>query len=270
MWKGIGRIGMNKKIIFFDIDGTVLDERTGKILPSTIAAIQKARENGHYAMINSGRCSYMIGDDLKQNIGFDGYLLGCGTSIKFGGKDLMHHMLPQEMVVELMAEFKACKIDAILEGEWGNYVDSFENMNTELFARLIKKRESYFKNWEKEDKIIDKMFVYTNENSDLETFRKRFEDRLDFIDRERGFWEIVPKGFSKASAIHYIIDYLGMDIKDTVAIGDSNNDISMLACVHTSIAMGNSTRAVLDMADYITTDVNEDGIENALRWLGVL
>ena len=59
-------------------------------------------------------------------------------------------------------------------------------------------------------------------------------------------------------------------MEDTVAIGDSNNDITMLECVNTSIAMGNSSKAVLEMADYITTDVDEDGIWNALEWLGVL
>jgi len=60
------------------------------------------------------------------------------------------------------------------------------------------------------------------------------------------------------------------DLKDTVAIGDSNNDLPMLECVGTAIAMGNSSKEVLKMADYVTTDCQEDGIWNALKWLGVL
>ena len=59
-------------------------------------------------------------------------------------------------------------------------------------------------------------------------------------------------------------------MEDTVAIGDSNNDITMLECAGTSIAMGNSTQAVLEMADHVTTHVDQDGIWNALEWLGVL
>ena len=93
---------------------------------------------------------------------------------------------------------------------------------------------------------------------------------LDFIDREQGFYEIVPKGYSKATAIRYITDYLKIPMEDTVAIGDSNNDLPMLKYAHTSIAMGNSSKQVLETADYITTDVDKDGIWNALRWLGVL
>jgi Cof subfamily protein (haloacid dehalogenase superfamily) len=93
---------------------------------------------------------------------------------------------------------------------------------------------------------------------------------LDFIDREQGFYEIVPKGYSKATAIRYITEYLNIPMEDTVAIGDSNNDLPMLQYAHTSIAMGNSSKQVLEVADYITTDVDKDGIWNALKWLGVL
>ena len=93
---------------------------------------------------------------------------------------------------------------------------------------------------------------------------------LDFIDRENGYYEVVPKGCSKATAMHFLADFLHVSMEDTVAIGDSNNDLPMLQCAATSIAMGNSSKAVLEMADYVTTDVMEDGIWNALQWLGVL
>ena len=76
--------------------------------------------------------------------------------------------------------------------------------------------------------------------------------------------------YSKATAIRYITDYLKIPMEDTVAIGDSNNDLPMLKYAHTSIAMGNSSKQVLEVADYITTDVDKDGIWNALKWLGVL
>ncbi len=261
---------MKRKIIFFDIDGTILGEKSQKILPSTIRAIKKARENGHFAVINTGRCDYLVEKELKEDIGFDGYLLGCGTSIKFEEKDLMHQMLSPETTMEVMKELRACKIDAVLEGEWGDYIDEFENMHTDLFKKFIREKTFIFKKWDDPDLIIDKLFVYTDKNSDLNYFKDKFKHVFDFIDREKGFWEIVPRGFSKASGIQYLIDYLGMNISDTVAIGDSNNDISMLSYAHTSIAMGNSTKAVIEMADYITTDVDEDGIENALKWLQVI
>ena len=104
----------------------------------------------------------------------------------------------------------------------------------------------------------------------MDGMKRDLSDILDFIEREHGFYELVPKGYSKATAIHYIAEHLNIAMEDTVAIGDSNNDLPMLKCAHTSIAMGNSSPQVLEMADYVTTDVDKDGIWNALKWLGVL
>ena len=81
---------------------------------------------------------------------------------------------------------------------------------------------------------------------------------------------VEAKGYSKASGMQYLADYLHSSMEDTVAIGDSNNDLAMLSAAHTAIAMGNSSKKVLALADYVTTDVSRDGIYNALEWLGVL
>lgn len=75
---------MNKKMIFFDIDGTILHEKTRTIPQSTLSAIKKARENGHLAFINTGRTFFNLTDDIL-GIGFDGYVCGCGTYIHYYG-----------------------------------------------------------------------------------------------------------------------------------------------------------------------------------------
>lgn len=261
---------MKKKIIFFDIDGTIMEESNGRILPSTINAIKKARENGHYAVINTGRTNYMLEKRLQETIGFDGYLLGCGTTIQFQGKNLLHRTITKEIADEIIKELRICKIDAVLEGEYALYLDEEENIHTDFFKQYLLEKELTYKKWDDINLSMDKFFMYADENSNFERFHSVLETSFDFIDRERGFWEVVPKEFSKASAIQFLIDYLHMDIEDTVAIGDSNNDLSMLEYVHTSIAMGNSTKTVLDGASFITTDVDKDGIEMALKWLGVI
>lgn len=104
----------------------------------------------------------------------------------------------------------------------------------------------------------------------MDVFADSFSGELDFIDRQRGFFEIIPKGCSKASAMEYIAGFLKLPMEETVAIGDSSNDIAMLKRAGRSIAMGNGTKEVRELADYVTTTVEEDGIRNALEWLGVL
>ena len=65
---------MNKKIIFFDIDGTLIGEESHVMLESTKKAIRKARENGHICIINTGRTKKLVGKDITDLVDFDGYI----------------------------------------------------------------------------------------------------------------------------------------------------------------------------------------------------
>ena len=71
---------MERKIAFFDIDGTLTSELDGSVLPSTKNAIKKARNNGHIMFINTGRCMQNVEKRFLE-IGFDGIISGCGTNI---------------------------------------------------------------------------------------------------------------------------------------------------------------------------------------------
>lgn len=261
---------MEKKLVFFDIDGTIISEKTHTIPESTIKAIRRLRENGHYAFINTGRCESLIGEELKEGIGFDGYLLGCGTSIIFQGKNLLHQSLSKELISELNLALRNDKIDAVFEGEKADYRASFDQIHSPYFADMLRKSKINYKTLEEPDMEADKLFIYTTRESDFTRFQEQFAERLDFIDRENGFYEVLPSGFSKASGIAYLLTHLGSEQKDTIAIGDSNNDLSMLSFVHTSIAMERSSKEVLSMADYVTSDVDADGILNALSWLKLI
>lgn len=262
-------------IIFFDIDGTLIGGGSQLMSESTKEAIRRARANGHICMINTGRARKLVGPEITGQVEFDGYLLGCGTMVVYHDEVLMHHRLSEDLCVRILDGLKRYEIDAIMEGAWDNYCENPKDMYTETFAKYISRYEEAYEGKaysELKDAPgnFDKFFAYVDEKSKMEAFRAEFEEELDFIDRENGYYEVVPKGFSKATAIQFIADALHIPLEETVAIGDSNNDLPMLEFAHTSIAMGNSSKAVLEMADYVTTDVTEDGIWNALKWLGVL
>ena len=74
---------MDKKIIFFDIDGTLYLPELGGITPAVREAIAKTQQKGHLCFIASGRPYGYIADNVK-NIGFDGYVLANGANIKIG------------------------------------------------------------------------------------------------------------------------------------------------------------------------------------------
>lgn len=259
------------KIIFFDIDGTLI-ENGGKLMPeSAKEAIRIARKNGHICMINTGRTKRLVGEDITGQVEFDGLLLGCGTEIEYQGKSLMHKTLTLEESRRILEAMKKYHVDGVLEGHDEDFAPRGDEVYTDAFRGMAAEiEERKYASYAQAPGNYDKLFVCAETPAGMDGMKRDLSDILDFIEREHGFYELVPTGYSKATAIHYIADRLNIAMEDTVAIGDSNNDLPMLKCAHTSIAMGESSPQVLEMADYITTDVDKDGIWNALKWLGVL
>ena len=263
---------MERKIIFFDIDGTLISGGSHKIPESAINAIKKARENGHVCIINTGRTKAMVGEELTGQVEFDGILMGCGTMIEYHGVELFHHTFPKELSERILEGLERHHIDALLEGVTAIYNPGVQNLHTKTFYNYVVNLETRYPLRPFSEAIgnYDKFFSYVDHRENMEHFAEEFSEELDFIDRENGFYEVVPKGFSKAGGMEYLANWLNISMDHTVAIGDSNNDIPMFECSGTGIAMEKSSADILAMADHVTTDVQQDGIRNALQWLGVL
>ena len=93
---------------------------------------------------------------------------------------------------------------------------------------------------------------------------------LTFIDRKNNFYEIMPKGCSKATGIRFLEEQFELPHEDTIAIGDSTNDLPMLKYAHYSISMGNGAEELLPFTDYVTDTVTNDGIYKAMLHLGLI
>lgn len=255
-------------LIFFDIDGTLIGEKSQVMLESAKEAIQKARANGHICMINTGRSLKLVGPDVTGLTEFDGLALGCGTRIIYHGETLLHKTFSEEEGRRIIAGLRRYGIDACLEGSEDNYCESDERMFTETFRRFKHRFDELgYGTFEEAPGRFDKFYAYADGVEKMDAFRGEFDSWLDFVDRREGNFEIMPKGYSKASAIRFMAQKLGISMSETVAVGDSSNDVPMLACAGISIAMGNASEDVKEIADYVSTDVDEDGIWNALRWL---
>ena len=88
----------------------------------------------------------------------------------------------------------------------------------------------------------------------------------DIYERNISYDMLVSlKNWGKADAIEYIIDYLNIPIENTYAFGDGHNDIEMLKRVSTGVAMGNSVDDLKKVANYITSDIFDGGIQKAME-----
>jgi Cof subfamily protein (haloacid dehalogenase superfamily) len=256
---------MDKKILFFDIDGTILSHRTFEVSESTKHAIRQAQDNGHVLMINTGRVNSFI-DKTVLNLGFDGFICGCGTHIIYKGEVLFHTELSKNLSQALLKDLREHKIEAVLEGSRKVYYDyhSTSPIITGMID-LVNKHQFSVGSWDEPDISFDKLCIWPEEDDRAHQFYEKYKDILDFIDREGRLYEIVPKGYSKASGIEFMLKQLGIPHENTFAFGDGENDLPMLTYAKHSIAMGNAPQSIKDIVTYVTEDVDQDGIKQALK-----
>ena len=89
-------------------------------------------------------------------------------------------------------------------------------------------------------------------------FEHPMAKKFDFIRSDERFYEILPKGANKGTLVTKIAEILGINPEKTIAVGDNDNDVSMLECAHIGIAVSNASESVKKVADFITVS-NEEG-----------
>ena len=279
----------DKYLIFFDIDGTIIDNDEQVIPDSTIRTIRELRERGHICMICTGRCKDIWPKEIL-DIGFDGVVGGCGTHIIYHGEELLHATLPQELQREIADDLVNYHIDGVLEGSAHSYfhrepwmpsvvgffktprpVREIEKVKTGEASPVSPEFEAGRIEFLDADPLdFDKMALWYDETGDMAGFKDKYEDRFDFIERDPTFYEIVPKGYSKATGITFMCKHLGVSKERTIGVGDSTNDLPMLKLTGISIAMGDGNPAIFPEVDYVTAAVLDDGIEKAMKHFGLI
>ncbi|NDL68793.1 HAD family hydrolase [Anaerotalea alkaliphila] len=263
---------MNGKMIFFDIDGTIATEGDHRISTSTRDAIRRARENGHLTFINTGRTFFTVTEEIRE-LGFDGYVCGCGTYVRLGEELLVSRSIPHETCVEIVGKLRECRVEAMFEGLTDVFFDGEEpatGVLASLKAKYGARGYDITKTWDSPGIVFDKFVVWAKGDSDFEGFHDYITREFTYIDRGGNFGEIIPKGFDKGTGIDVLRKHLGIRLEDCYAIGDSTNDLPMLEAVPNSIAMGNSMVEILDKVAFVTRDIEEDGIAHALEHFGII
>lgn len=261
-----------KSIIFFDIDGTLVTEDDSSIIPeSTVKAIKETRAKGNITIVNSGRTAFNIHQRIK-DLGFDGYICGCGTYIEYNGEILLCNELKQDFCRKIAEINRKLNVTPVYEWKDGYFFDDKAVKNPMLEDFLINFVDDGIdvsKRVEDTDFIFDKFVIWKNAQSDMEGFYREIGKYFSIIDRGNSFYEIVPLGFTKATAIEFLTQKLNIPMDRAYAIGDSANDLPMLEAVPNSIAMGGAER-IYPYVSYITTPIMEDGIYNALKHFNLI
>lgn len=263
---------VNRKVLFFDVDGTLLSEKTHTMPESAVQAISESRKKGNLVFINSGRTLSLLGP-IRDIVEVDGYLCGCGTCVAAEGQILYHHQIPHERGLEIRRNVLAYDFDGVLEASDGCYF----RKERSRFAQLEKIREGLSgtgcispAGWEEDDYDYDKLCVMADEASDREGFFESLKPDMEVIDRGNGFYECVPAGHSKATAIQLILEKYNIPLEDAYVFGDSTNDLSMFEYAVNAVLMGHHDKELEPYSTFTTKTVEEDGIAYAMKELDLI
>ncbi len=258
------------KAVFFDIDGTIWDAHMW-IPESTKRAIRALRENGHLTFICSGRTRAFIQAEELLDLGFDGIIAGCGTYIEEHGKELFYKKIEEQEVKRVLAVFRSCHMPVVMEGKKDLYLDAAEFAGDDYPERMRREiGEHLLPITGNEGKWEISKFSCALPDPAYQRAVEELKNDYEILIHDAPVAEFVPKGFSKASGIQKACELFSIAREDTYAFGDSVNDLDMLRYVAHGVAMGNGTKEAKEAADYVTTELKDDGIYQGLLHYGLI
>lgn len=260
---------MDKPILSFDIDMTLLDHKTGKITESALKAIEKIR-NQYYIVIASGRNM-----DLKESIVYqdlikpDAVLHLNGSRVTVGNKEIFAHFFDKILLKRLL-EFSVEKQYCVGTSIDGVYycVDKQAVIKQDIHF-WGKSDRTFGKVWELIDKPVHTLCIIGNEKQ-VKDIEKHFPElKLPMFAGNMGA-DIIEQKVSKAYGMKQLVKYYETSMKKVIAFGDSMNDYELIKEAGIGIAMGNAIEELKKVADYVTDDIDKDGIWKALEYLKIL
>ena len=270
---------MEKKIIFLDIDGTLMDF-DGQLPESAREALCQARAVGHRLVLCTGRVKAQIYPELLA-MDFDGIIASAGAYVECDGQEIYHHIVDREQLGRAVDYFEQNGTTYMLQTKNGNVmtersreamVRHFLHLGmTEEKMERVMVCDIFLQENLRNCENVEKMAYYDAPvpMGDIQKFLGDYftVEGASYKSGEGSNGEITRAGESKATGIRRYVNYIGGDMKDTVSIGDGPNDVEMLAATALAVAMGNSDADLKAMADFVTGDVAQDGLRQAFQWI---
>ena len=275
-----------KKLLFFDIDGTLAYPQQEPPV-SAVEAIRQARHKGHMAFISTGRTIDSIPEAVSR-IGFDGGIFSAGGQVAIGDAVLYRFHMEDSLLQELLARLRSMPVFYALETADGR----FHSENAEEILRLADlsgigesamklTREILFDPGmrpmsEYRGQPVFKIAYHCPRGAVRASLAAVLEGLANLVDYDNllplpiSVGEISDPEVNKGNAVRALCRHFGMDTADCIAFGDSMNDSEMLQTAGIGVAMGNAPEQVQVLADLVCDRCECDGIAKALKQLDLI
>lgn len=276
---------MDIKMIAVDLDGTLFTS-SKEILPETLSALERASAMGIEIVPATGRPFHGVSEKVT-GLEFVNYILTCNGAAIYNRrteKCLYEQPMSWEKGAEILTALKGLNIsiDAFINGysykerSQINFIDSLAL--SQVMKDYIKKTRLYVDDLiefvSSEKHSVQKITLNFAKNPDGTSLdRDETKARLDkisdiaVVSGGDNNLEITESTINKGISLVNFGKRLGIDRSQIMAFGDSGNDLEMLKAAGFGVAMGNSEKAVLDIADYVTLSNNDNGIGDAIEKL---
>ena len=261
---------MTKKLLFFDIDGTIYREGYG-VYESTAQALQQCAANGHTLMICTGRGASSIPDAVNQ-LPFDGGVFSCGTYVTAGGQVLCDEAVMGTHCRDVIDILYANQCPFFVNNS--DYIYYDPSYTPEGFEQIIKRMKyAYHGRLQPLHELpgrISKLTAYPKDKTLIPRIEAELSRWFDcIVHAEYDYIELVLKGYTKGTGVDLVLQKLGVPREDSYGFGDSKNDIPMLDAVGCGIIMSEAPDEI--KGDYFRAgSIHGDGIPDALRQLGLI
>ena len=255
------------KIVFFDIDDTLRNSKTGFIPTSIPTVFQQLREKDILTGIATGRGIFGVVSEISE-LKLDFFVTLNGAYIEDKkGNVVYSNKIAKDKVEEYIAWTKEVGIDYGLVGSHTAKLSTRTDLISQAIDPIYPDLDVDPDFHEKED--IYQMWTFEDQG-DVLTLPESLASTLRMVRWHEHSSDVVPISGSKAAGVAKVVEHLGLKPENVMVFGDGLNDLELFDYAGISIAMGNSHEKIKEKADYITKTLEEDGIFDALERFGMV
>jgi len=257
-----------KKLIIADLDGTLIEK--GFISNKTLQTVRELREAGHLFTIATGR-HVTAALPVIQRLNVDLPVIcsnGAYVGFPLQNQVMEETTIDQSLVQDALHHIERLQANCLL-------YTTKQIVGTKMAKQRLEDKigptnalavtHDALSNYIEEGVI--KILVIEPDENNYQKLYEHFmsQPKLSVVSSNLGFLDLGNKHTSKGHAMNVICDYLEEDISQVIAIGDQENDKTMLSVADIGIAMGNASPTLKDSADYVTKPFSEDGFSHAIK-----
>lgn len=258
------------KAIFFDIDGTLVSLKTAKMAPSTKVAVEQLRQRGILCFVATGRSRTEIEEmDMLEGLTFDGVLANNGQYCYQGDTVIFDAPIDPEDVKAVVRQVDRVGYSIWVTEADKNYVNLVNDRTCKAMQFIHTPVPPVMDIHRALEHPVYKLVPFLTPE-EMQRYPMQVTKHCKTASWFPLGGDVMPQVGGKVEAIRQILRRYQIAAEDIMAFGDGENDLEMLALAGTGVAMGNGTDGLKQIASYVTTDCEDDGIYRALLHYGLI